>query len=141
MKIQSAIHNYILKACELLPFESGGIIGSKNGVITSCLHDVGLEEKGSMGHYVPDTEALERQIALWQKEDIEFCGMYHSHFVSHPWLSSGDVQYIKEIMNSLDGAEKLLFPLVLVKEKQIVFFEAVKTEKEISITKVDVEII
>ncbi len=84
--------------------ETGGILGSRNGEIKDFFYD----EKGSCSgkYYIPDTECLNYQIKKWQKENIDFAGIIHSHWEREE-LSAQDIRYARQVIQAF-GKEILM---------------------------------
>ena len=124
MLIYKDIYNEILvNSCNALN-EEGGIIGAYNDAISISYHDTGIASKRRCV-YIPDTNTLNDVLKKWNKNDITFMGMYHTHFRNVCSLSEGDKTYIVKILNAMPHEiEKLFFPLVLLPSKTIVCYEA-----------------
>lgn len=124
MKIKKEVYESILKSIPEPPPEKGGILGQQNGVITVFYCDDNSSSE-FIDRYVPDTLKLNKVISEWQKNDIYFCGIYHSHYEGDTSLSGGDIEYIKVILDSLVGVvEELYFPLVFANEGYMNSFKA-----------------
>lgn len=115
------IYNELLNSCPESVVEVGGILGCENGIITAFVSDEGQREYGK---YVPNVHFLNNMIMLWNAENIDFAGIYHSHFPNGKALSNGDIHYIETIMTQLcDVCSILYFPIVIPK-KEIVSYRA-----------------
>lgn len=66
--------------------------------------------------YKPDTDNVNRVISEWEKQDIQFVGVVHSHEEKQPALSYADIVYAQAIMKAND-MERILFPLVVIGNK------------------------
>ena len=89
--------------------ETGGILGVNihdRRTVTAFHYDsTGTTEKHS---YTPDIKALNKIIAEWAEEDIEFIGFVHSHPQNSERLSPQDVHYAQNIMRTCDMPEILM---------------------------------
>ena len=128
MQILQSVYNNIINSCFQVPPESGGILGGADGIVSNYVSDKGLESN-LYDEYVPNVDFLNSIILKWQKHNIQFYGIYHSHFPGGYDLSDGDKQYIAEIMESIPY-RKLFFPIVFPKEGMLVY-RAEFTEKQL----------
>lgn len=89
--------------------EAGGILGTKDGIISSFYEDKTAEV--SYGSYQPDIASCEKVINdEWNKSGILFCGFVHTHRADMK-PSEADIQYyqaIFEAMNSI-GYEQTIY--------------------------------
>ncbi len=132
ISIKKNIYNKILFDTSIPPPETGGILGSENGVITSYMPDKGLYY-GKIGQYVPTVSILNKQIQEWYEQNIMFCGIYHTHYEGDIRLSGGDILYIESILRQFEPyVDSLLFPLVFPK-KEIIFYSAKLQEGHINV--------
>lgn len=123
VRIQSEVYNSILYNTPFPSPETGGILGRLNGVVTSYISDIGVDD-GRIGKYVPSIPYLNEQIRLWYDQNIMFCGIYHTHFEGDIKLSGGDILYITNILKQFQPyVDDLLFPLVFP-QKEIIFYGA-----------------
>ena len=140
MKITREIYNSILQKCSGFSVETGGIIGGKNNIISEFEFDMGTNSSTEWNYY-PDVERLNSCIENWQNEDVEFYGIIHSHFQDTQQLSFGDGMYIQKIMLSMPAhINHLYFPIVLP-QREIIAFRAIRLESEINIIKDDIKIV
>lgn len=141
MKITKANYNKIIESCSTTLSETGGIIGGKNNIVTVFEFDKGTASS-SRNYYYPNIERLNACIKYWQKEDIQFYGIVHSHLQEdEKELSNGDRQYINQIMLAMPkDIESLYFPLVLP-NGEMVSFKALRLGNEMKIIKDVVKII
>lgn len=120
MKILSAVYDSLLCKTPLLPPETGGILGGRCGLITHYDFDKGQCTLTSPAHYQPNTELLNQTIAKWQTHNIQFFGLFHSHYPHDTELSSDDISYITEIMLAMPSEIRTLyFPLILPRTAMI----------------------
>ncbi|MGI1659825.1 MAG: hypothetical protein ACRKFN_12810 [Desulfitobacterium sp.] len=80
--------------------ETGGILGcEKDGAITHFLFD--YNDKSTSYKYVPSVDYLNEYMENnWYSKGISFCGIVHSHPNNAPSLSSGDLKYAKQIIET-----------------------------------------
>lgn len=84
--------------------------------------------------YSPNTEKMNTCISTWSKDNIIFCGIFHSHLGNNEMLSEGDLHYIKKIMLSMPKRiQKLYFPLIVLPQNKMKLFTAIKHGQEIEI--------
>lgn len=132
MKILSKVYNDILQNTPNLPTETGGLIGMENGIVSEYYKDIGISTE-KIDQYIPNVNDLNRIIEKWNKENILFCRIYHSHYLGDMRLSKGDMQYIKSILKALQSiTDRLYFPLVFPK-KEILVFQAVICKSNVMI--------
>ena len=116
MLIRKNIFEQLLNFTPDVPPETGGILGGTGDVISHFWLDKGNQ----YDVYVPNIEKINRIISDWQKSDIEFYGIFHSHSESNESLSSADKRYIVKIMRSMPPqVTHLYFPLVFPKVRVI----------------------
>ncbi|MGN0543539.1 MAG: hypothetical protein ACI4JG_08835 [Acutalibacteraceae bacterium] len=139
MNILKSVYKHIL-LCPNVPPEIGGILGSKDNVICDFEFDIGTNITES-AVYEPNIDKLNAKIVEWEKDDIMFCGMFHSHLISQPGLSTDDTRYINTILNSMPkNIESLFFPIVLPKVK-ILSYKAMRKHDGIDICEDIIKII
>lgn len=132
MKIKSCVLKDILDSIPNHPPEIGGILGGKDGIITQCYIDC---KSSSLGcYYSPDIISLDKIIFDWQKDNISFMGIFHTHFGGAKTLSDGDKIYISKIMQAMpERLNKLYFPVVVMPEKTMIPYLANRCEKSVEI--------
>lgn len=131
MQILSDVYNSIINRCPHVPPESGGILGGADGIVSKYVSDKGLESN-LYDEYIPDVDFLNSVIWEWQNRQIQFYGIYHSHFHGGYDLSDADKQYIAKIMENIPD-RKLFFPIVFPKEGMLVYHaEFVKKQLRLS---------
>lgn len=141
MKILKAAYEVLLYNTPLLPPESGGIIGGTNGIVTEIHFDAGQNSNHHPAIYVPNIESLNKVIAEWSLSNIEFYGIFHSHYPQDRTLSTGDIKYIKKIMQVMPSEiQLLLFPIILPRQ-DVIAYRASNDETGISIACDKIEII
>lgn len=136
MKIKQTILQNILKNMPEMPPEIGGIFGGNNDIVTHYLLDKNSSAVGC--YYTPNTTLLNHCIQEWQTEGISFLGIFHTHFFSVDTLSEGDKQYIVKIMQAMPPQiSKLYFPIIVIPEKIMIPYVAMKKDDSIIIQKDD----
>lgn len=139
MKISQKIYEQLLRLPKVPP-ETGGILGSKHGVIDKMIPD-SSRLSFSNGIYVPNVAFLNHCIEKWMQEKITFQGIFHTHALNWPELSTDDKAYIMEIMRVMPTTvTKLYFPLVFPSDF-ITAYLAVKENGQILIKKDVLEIV
>ena len=140
LKIKKNVYYSLLNDTPPAPPETGGIIGSMDGVVICHFADI-RDVSNKFYRYYPDTEKLNKIISIWDKYSIDFMGIYHSHPLGYDELSYADIQYIKNIMNSnKEFKHKLYFPLI-VPQSKIISFCAVNIADEIKIFQTAIKIL
>lgn len=133
MQIDQRIYEDILAVVKDEPPETGGILGEKDGWIAYVEYDEGLNSDKKCS-YTPNTKELNKVIQLWKKHGITFCGIFHCHYFGVDTLSNGDKEYIITIMNSMpESIAKLYFPLVVLPQRRIIAYLAVKEKGQVNI--------
>lgn len=117
MDITHSIYAKLMNSIPKRPPEIGGILGGINGIIDQMTIDYGMRAKEKKCCYIPDVNRLNLCIQDWYNKDIEFYGIFHTHFYGIDSLSKGDEKYINNIMmrNKLN-TDKLYFPLIVLPE-------------------------
>lgn len=141
MRIDKAVYDYILNNVPMFPPEMGGILGIRSNVIREVEFDKGLDT-GLICTYAPNVDYLNDVIEKWSEENIEFCGIFHTHFYGVRTLSDGDREYINSILLAMpENMDRLYFPIVLPEEKKLVSYLATRNGKEIQIVEEAVEVL
>lgn len=140
MKILESVYRNIIDNTPLPPPETGGILGIKDGIICISYKDHGVSTDFD-GQYHPNVILLNNVIDAWSKQEIEFCGIYHSHYPGDKELSIADEEYIRAILIACqDSANVLYFPLVFP-GKEMIVYKVVSDNSEIIISGEDIIII
>ncbi len=128
MKISKQVFNIIEKSSVDRQSEIGGILGSSNNdVVDDIVIDNAPIETLKACVYYPNIEFFNCKIAEWQKENISFMGMFHTHFAGVKTLSKGDINYINAIMKVMpDFIEFLYFPIYVLPDKKLICYRAIK---------------
>lgn len=125
MFIRKHILWQLLNSVPDTPPETGGIIGGEGDVV-SCFW---LDKGNQYDIYVPNVKEINRIISDWQKSDIEFYGVFHSHSIHNQSLSLADERYIVKIMRSMPPhIIRLYFPLVFPKIRVIPYRAEIKNQ-------------
>ena len=140
MQITESVCNNIIHACLSMPLETGGILGGKNNIITEFVFDKGTP-LSSKQHYYPDISKLNDCIENWQNDGIEFYGIVHSHLQDEKLLSLGDRQYIQAIMLAMPMHIRFLYFPIVLPQKEMVSFKAMRFKNEVKIVKSNIKII
>lgn len=139
MKIEKCFYESFLSSCPYAPPEIGGILGGKNGVVT----DIVIDNRNAVLNkaiYIPDIDFLNFKIEEWEKQNIEFYGIFHTHF-SDNTLSNDDRINIEKVMYSMPKSIiKLYFPIV-IPQKEMVVYLAERKNNKINIYLEDIDII
>lgn len=123
------------------PPETGGILGGRDGVVTEYRLDEG-KHIGKMCSYAPNVALLNETIRQWQGRGIAFMGIFHTHFFGVDTLSDGDMDYIETIMKQMPPQiDRLLFPLVVMPQREIAAYSAIIRNGEVVISKDQLELI
>ncbi len=141
MKILKTIYDLLLHETPLLPPETGGIIGGSDGIITEAYFDKGNSLLTTPSIYVPNIKVLNQVITNWDKEDIEFCGIFHSHYSRDRALSPGDKKYIKKIMRVMPPQVCYLYFPIILPQKTIIGYRASRCDSNIHIACDKIEIL
>jgi len=110
----------IYKSLGSVDNESGGLIGSKSneGILDSFYFDKG--RRSSANEYVPNVDDLRQQLSYWDKEQIKFRGIIHSHTISDI-LSPKDIKMARKILD-MNMLSSVLMPIYLIKEQKILWY-------------------
>lgn len=141
MKITKMIYNSLLYETPPLPPETGGIIGSQNKIIMRAFFDKGNTLLPASSVYEPNIMVLNQVIANWERNNIAFSGIFHSHYSHDTVLSMGDKTYIRKIMYAMPPQiHCLYFPIVLPR-KTIIGYRASRSLFNVDIVCEKIEII
>ncbi len=123
MLICQYVIDEISRSLGLFDYESGGLIGSRNGDILDVFYyDEG--RRSNDNEYAPSVDELQKQLNNWSKEHIEFKGIIHSHIISDR-LSPQDIQMAYKII-SMNTLSSILMPVFLLSEQRIIWYEVNK---------------
>lgn len=139
MKIEKYLYKSFLSSCSYAPPEIGGILGGKNDVVT----DIVIDNRNAVLNkavYIPDINFLNSKIEEWEKKNIEFYGIFHTH-LSDMSLSNDDRINIENVMYSMpESIIKLYFPIIIPK-KEMIAYAAERKNSKINIYSEDIDII
>lgn len=135
MRILKSVIDTIDRSITDIPPETGGILGSRdNELIDEVVMDLPASTNTRACSYYPNVDFLNHTIELWQRNDISFMGIFHSHFVGVRTLSGGDVKYINAIMSAMpQSVEALYFPVFVLPDRELVCYRAKKTKGAVEI--------
>ena len=111
MIITSQVFDNIYKAFISNQYESGGLLGSRDGVICSFLFDIG---NGSSSEYAPNVSLFNDTLKTWAESNIKFAGIIHSHPNDCRCLSFEDEKTIHNICASIKVNNALFFPILTI---------------------------
>ncbi len=126
--------------CPIVPPETGGMLGGKNGIICKYFFDIGIVNS-DMAIYKPDVNAINKQISVWSNVGINFLGLAHTHPEGQCSLSDDDFIYIEAIMKSMPESVKFLYFPIIIPNSCLIPYKAVYDGKSISVTKSKLKII
>ena len=123
-----------------IPPDSGVIFVGKKGIISIYMIDYGIETINHYDHYFPDLQKINQTIHQWEKSEIDFYGIFHTHFPGGDELSRGDKKYISKIMKVMPTEiDKLFFPIIL--PQKMIGYQAERYDSEVYISRDDIKII
>lgn len=142
MKILRKVYSQILNEIPDYSFETGGILGGRDGVIEKFMFDKGLHQLEQRCCYVPDTIMINQRIEDWSYDQVDFYGIWHTHFGGSINLSKGDIKYIKNILCAVYPEKRgLYFPIILIPERKIEAYYCILCDQEIQIKKENIRIV
>lgn len=141
MKITRDMYNYICSFANNDSYEVGGILGSsRDEIITDIILDKPIDSKKCKCEYYPNVFFLNNEIEKWYQKNINFLGIFHTHFSGSRDLSCGDRKYIKEIMYSTKGiVDCMYFPIFTLPDQVITAYKAFFEKDELVIIKDELE--
>ena len=134
MKILAYVFNHIIQYYPTVPPENGGILGGIQNIITEYYHDHSIQ-KDAIAEYIPNILDLNTQINAWHNNGIEFYGLVHSHPSFEETLSTTDIDYIMNVMNSIPFTEISLYFPIIIPHQKIIPYIAQKKDNDIKISK------
>lgn len=137
VRISKVVLQSINQVISDTPPETGGILGSRiRNVVDNVVFDLPSVENVRPCVYFPNVDFLNHIIRLWQKNGIRFVGIFHTHFAGVKTLSSGDIKYIHEIMQSMPSSiEYLYFPVFVLPDRELVCYKAIRTKGTVDIAR------
>ena len=92
-KITQRHYDIIIKQSrDNLPQESGGFLGGKNGLIQAILPNFNMFEGNRTDTFGLTQEDMLRAHEFFQKHNLTFYGVYHTHPNGIPFPSTGDLK-------------------------------------------------
>ena len=134
MRILNSVYQMILENVPDHMPETGGMLGGQCDTITTVLFDQG--KNNDLGHcsYTPDVAKLNSCLLDWEKNGIEFYGLFHTHFYNVSSLSKGDIAYIKEILNAMPQSKKILyFPIVVLPDRKLISYQCFMNGEKLAV--------
>lgn len=143
MKIKKEIVDKIAHIANNKNSEIGGILGtSADGVITDMIPDLPEENTMCRFEYYPNVDFLNEKIEEWATDDIDFAGLFHTHFSGSKNLSEADKVYINAIMDRAKEISKcLFFPIFTLPDNELTVYKACFSNDEIVIEKDELVIV
>lgn len=137
MKIKKAIMDRISNIANNKNSEIGGILGaSADGIVIDMVPDLPEESEMCRFEYYPNVDFLNKKIEEWAKDDIDFAGLFHTHFSGSKSLSEADKVYINAIMDCAKEISKcLFFPIFTLPDNELTVYKAYFSNDEIVIEK------
>ncbi len=137
MKIRQEIFDKIYAVANSMNMEMGGILGStQDGIVTDMIADLADDAVGCKFEYSPNIDFLNTQIEIWAENDIDFLGLFHTHFSGSKNLSDADFEYIKAIMNASKGiVECLYFPIFTLPDNELTVYKACFNGADVAVDK------
>ncbi len=91
-KITNKHYQILLKqGADNLPYETGGFLGGKNGTITGILPTFNKDWDENTDVYKIDNEDFRRAHEFFQKNNLEYYGVYHTHPKGSAYPSEADI--------------------------------------------------
>lgn len=87
--------------------EQGGVLGGTRNVITNYFYDAQLVSDLNM--YKPNIESINNELVNWQKNNVDFIGVIHSHPNGRLILSYADKIYAKKLMKNNNIDQIIMF--------------------------------
>lgn len=116
------------------PFETGGILGSRDGILVSEIIMDPNDRETYRCCYIPNIRYFNQCIEEWNRKNIVFMGMFHTHFHNVSTLSDGDIKYIHTIMSAMPNEiDRLFFPIYILPQNQMICYEAIREKNNISV--------
>lgn len=133
MRILKSIIDMIDSLVSEQPPETGGILGSHdNEFIDELVMDEPNPHAIKNCSYTPNISFLNQNIELWQNNNINFKGIFHTHYFGVKTLSCGDRKYITEIMHKLPKCiEYLYFPIFVLPNRELICYKAIRENEAI----------
>lgn len=141
MILSSKVLSEIISATEGIDYEIGGILGSNDTNTVNYIYFDNIREPNKF-NYCPNTDILNNIISKWASCEIQFEGIFHTHFYGVETLSEYDIKYINQIMYSLqDIITCLYFPIFVLPQNELIIYKAINEQKHITILRENLYII
>lgn len=114
--ITQQVYEQICNTIGCYPAETGGILGSSDGGNTIDHYYFDHSAHTTDTTYSPNTEVLNRVIAMWNVRGVELVGFIHSHPTGNRSPSAEDYQYVQAIMEALDVHDRFFMPIINVSD-------------------------
>lgn len=119
MKINKKLFNEIINIFEFSPYESGGFLGGCDDTVIKVIYD---NEDFRFAEYKPNNKLLNDILKEWYENDIEFLGIFHTHYPKCTSLSRNDEKFINKFMQEVcDENDIMYFPIVIAKSEMCVY--------------------
>ncbi len=142
MFVKKSVFEVIEKSVTNLRYETGGILGARDEIITEIVMDLPKTDVSPACSYEPNVDFLNDRIAKWGVGGIAFQGVFHTHFANVKTLSSADEEYIYSIMCAMPPSiNKLYFPVFTLPDCKLTGYSATKHVDKVIIDGELVEIV
>lgn len=135
------VYESLLNKTPLLPPETGGIIGGQRGIITEVYFDKQNDLLTAPSIYIPNINVINQIIADWDKKNVDFCGIFHTHYSHDQEISLGDRRYIKKIMCAMPLQIRYLYFPIILPQKTIIGYRASRCKSNVHIACDKIEIL
>lgn len=140
--VYQSVIDQIRSTIGVLEPERGGILGAKTAHSPISDYYFDISSQHQKDYYMPDcdkiNEILERQ---WMPNDIYMFGIVHSHDAACPYLSCGDIEYARRIIEALSYTNTLFLPIVIPEDFTIIPYTVQVIEKNVVTKKIDMNIV
>ncbi len=123
--IRESVYQSIKNTLGTYEPEKGGLLGSKNGIISSFYYD----EHALTGDntYIPNIDKVNEILLKWESEEVTFAGIIHSHPYLKKNLSFADIDFAKRIIEiNCSDLYTVHFPIVIPKHVEIYWYVVIK---------------
>lgn len=97
--IDSKVYKTLTETVGSIAPETGAVIGAYD-TSPNCISHVWFDDKPSDDVYIPSANAITAVVQKWMQENVQFCGIVHSHPFGFPELSATDIKSAVRIMES-----------------------------------------
>ncbi|MGN1124048.1 MAG: Mov34/MPN/PAD-1 family protein [Eubacterium sp.] len=109
MKLQHNVYYNLIYNCKSTDFETGGILGGNNNIISEYLFDDN-EFITDRYAYIPNRKFLNFHIEKWNYMGIELMGMFHTHISGGTYPSNADLVYFERLIHA--AGKPLVFIII-----------------------------